>query len=50
MREGAPSPLTREPSVSGQEEREEGVLKIPQVTSFPELTEGVGDSRALLEE
>lgn len=50
LREGASPPLSKEPSVSGQEERDEGALKIPQVTSFPELTEGVGDSRVLLEE
>lgn len=50
VREDNPSPLARDLPSPGGEGREGGEPKVPQVTSFPELTEGVGDSRELLAE
>ena len=49
---GEASPLAqpKEPTSSTGEATAGGGEKVPQVTSFPELTRGVGDSRTLLQE
>ena len=49
---GEASPLAqpKEPASSPGEATAGGGEKVPQVTSFPELTRGVGDSRTLLQE
>ena len=49
---GEASPLAppKEPTAATGEAPAGGGEKVPQVTSFPELTRGVGDSRTLLQE
>jgi len=49
---GEASPLAppKEPTSAAGEATAGGGEKVPQVTAFPELTQGVGDSRTLLQE
>lgn len=46
----APAAQLKEPAAAPGEATAGGEAKTPQVTSFPELTRGVGDSRTLLQE
>jgi hypothetical protein len=48
--EAAPVAPPKEPTASTGEATAGGGEKVPQVTSFPELTRGIGDSRTLLQE
>ena len=50
LQPSSPSPQTEERPPTEKAAGEDGEHKVPQVTSFPELTQGVGDSRMLLEE
>lgn len=45
-----PAAQPKEPTPAPGEATDGGGEKVPQVTSFPELTQGVGDSRTLLQE
>ena len=50
LQQSSPSPQSEERPPAEKPAGEDGERKVPQVTSFPELTQGVGDSHVLLEE
>ncbi|MBI3325446.1 MAG: hypothetical protein HYZ81_01915 [Nitrospinae bacterium] len=50
LQPSAPSPQTEERPPAEKSAGEDGDRRVPQVTAFPELTQGVGDSRMLLDE